>query len=76
MKKRIAILGSTGSIGKSTLAVLHKDIKRFDIVLLYANNNYLKLIEQAKVFKARNVYINNSIFYHKVKNFPSHLYHL
>ena len=68
MKKKIAILGSTGSIGKSTLAVLHKDIKRFDVVLLYANNNYLKLIEQAKIFKARNVYINNSTFYHKVKN--------
>ena len=68
MKKKIAILGSTGSVGKSTLAVLHKDIKRFDVVLLYANNNYLKLIEQAKIFKARNVYINNSTFYHKVKN--------
>ena len=68
MKKKIAILGSTGSIGKSTLAVLHKDIKNFDVVLLYANNNYLKLIEQAKIFKAKNVYINNSTFYHKVKN--------
>jgi 1-deoxy-D-xylulose-5-phosphate reductoisomerase len=68
MKKKIAILGSTGSIGKSTLAVLLKDIKNFDVVLLYANNNYLKLIEQAKIFKARNVYINNSTFYHKVKN--------
>ena len=68
MKKKIAILGSTGSIGKSTLAVLRKDIKNFDVVLLYANNNYLKLIEQAKIFKAKNVYINNSNFYHKVKN--------
>ena len=68
MKKKIAILGSTGSIGKSTLEVLNKDIKNFDVVLLYANNNYLKLIQQAKKFKPRNVYINNKIFYLKVKN--------
>ena len=68
MKKKIAILGSTGSIGKSTLDVLNKDIKNFDVVLLYANNNYLKLIQQAKKFKPRNVYINNKIFYLKVKN--------
>ena len=67
MKKKIAILGSTGSIGKSTLEVLNKDIKNFDVVLLYANNNYLKLIQQAKKFKPRNVYINNKIFYLKVK---------
>ena len=36
MKKRIAILGSTGSIGTSTLEVLKKDKKNFDIVLLKA----------------------------------------
>ena len=48
MKKKIAILGSTGSIGKSTLEVIRKDKKNFDIVLLSANNNYKKLIQQAK----------------------------
>ena len=53
MKKKIAILGSTGSIGKSTLEVIKKDKKNFDIVLLTANNNYKKLIEQAKNLKQK-----------------------
>ena len=53
MKKKIAILGSTGSIGKSTLDIIRKDKKNFDIILLSANNNYKKLISQAKEFKPR-----------------------
>ena len=48
MKKKIAILGSTGSIGQSTLEVIRKDKKNFNIILLTANNNYKKLVEQAK----------------------------
>ena len=69
MKKKIAILGSTGSIGQSTLDVIRKDKKNFDSFLLSANNNYKKLIQQAKEFNAKNVLINNiSIFYNKVKN--------
>jgi len=68
MKKKIAILGSTGSIGKSTLEVIKKNKKDFDVVLLSANNNYAKLIQQAREFKAKNVLINNQLFYEKVKN--------
>jgi len=68
MKKKIAILGSTGSIGKSTLDVIRKDKKNFDIVLLSANNNYKKLIQQAKEFNAKNVLIKNKILYERVKN--------
>ena len=68
MKKKIAILGSTGSIGKSTLEVIKKDKKNFEIILLTANNNYKKLIQQAKEFKAKNVLIKNIKFYPKVKN--------
>ncbi len=68
MKKKIAILGSTGSIGKSTLEVIKKDKKNFDVVLLTANNNYKKLIQQAKEFKVKNVLIKNNSFYSKVKN--------
>ena len=67
MKKKIAILGSTGSIGTSTLEVIKKDINNFDIILLTANNNYRKLIYQAKKFKAKNVLIKNSKFFSKVK---------
>ncbi len=68
MKKKIAILGSTGSIGKSTLDVVKKDKKNFDVVLLTANNNYRKLIQQAKEFNVKNIIIKNKNFYYKVKN--------
>ena len=54
MKKiKIAIFGSTGSIGVSTLEVLSKNISDFSIELLTANNNYKKLIKQAKIFKPK-----------------------
>ena len=59
MKKKIAILGSTGSIGTSTLEVIKKNKKNFDIILLSGNNNYKKLIQQAKEFDAKNVLIKN-----------------
>ena len=53
-KKKIAILGSTGSIGMTTLEVLKKEKFKFSFELLTANNNYKKLIQQAKQFKAKN----------------------
>ena len=68
MKIKIAILGSTGSIGKSTLEVIKKDKKNFDVILISANNNYKKLIQQAKEFNAKNVLIKNHKFYLNVKN--------
>ena len=67
MKKKIAILGSTGSIGKSTLDIIRKDKKNFETVFLSANNNYKKLIQQAKEFNVKNVLIKNKIFYERVK---------
>ena len=67
MKKKIAILGSTGSIGKSTLEVIKKDKKNFDIILLSANNNYRRLIHQAKEFNVKNVLIKNKKFHDIVK---------
>ena len=67
MKKKIAILGSTGSIGKSTLDIIRRDKKNFETVFLSANNNYKKLIQQAKEFNVKNVLIKNKIFYEKVK---------
>ena len=67
MKKKIAILGSTGSIGKSTLDVIKRNKKNFNVVLLTANKNYKKLIQQAKDVKAKIVLINKKLFYDKVK---------
>ena len=67
MKKKIVILGSTGSIGKSTLEVIKKDKKNFDVILLSAKNNYRKLVKQAKEFKAKNILIKNQNFFEKTK---------
>ena len=67
MKKKIAILGSTGSIGKSTIDILRKDKKNFDVVLLTTNNNYREILKQAKEFKARNIIINNKKHYLNLK---------
>ena len=66
-KRKIAVLGSTGSIGESTLKVLKKNRSSFIIELLTANNNYKKLIKQAKIFKPKNVLIRNELHYEKVK---------
>ena len=60
MKMKIAILGSTGSIGKTTINILKKDKKNFDIVLLTTNNNYYEILKQVKEFKVKNLVINNT----------------
>ena len=67
MKKKIAILGSTGSIGKSTINILKKDRKNFDVVLLTTNNNYKEILKQVKEFKVRNIIINNKKNYENLK---------
>ena len=67
MKKKIVILGSTGSIGKTTLEVIRKDKKNFDIILLSARKNINELLKQSKEFNAKNLVITNKFFYLKVK---------
>ena len=59
MKKKIAILGSTSSIGKSLLDIIKKDKKNFKIELLTANKNYKDLLNQAKRFKVKNIIITD-----------------
>ena len=57
--KKIAILGSTGSIGKSLLDIISKDKNNFEIVLLTANKDHRTLIKQAKRFKVKNLILRN-----------------
>jgi len=38
-------------------AIIRKDKKSFEIVFLSANNNYAKLVQQAKEFKVKNIFI-------------------
>ncbi len=66
-KIKIAILGSTGSIGKTTVEILKKDLKSFEIILLTSNNNYKELLKQAKIFKPKNLVINNKKYYKFLK---------
>lgn len=55
--KKVAIFGSTGSIGESTLQVIRENPDLFEVVTLVAGKNIKKLIEQIKEFKPKNVYI-------------------
>ena len=67
MRIKIAILGSTGSIGKSTLEIIKKNKSKFNVELLMAQNNFKALINQAKIFRAANVLIVNKKYYAKIK---------
>ena len=66
-KKILAILGSTGSIGKQALDVVSKKPNLFSVFLLSCNSNYKLLYEQAKVFKPKHVVINTEIGYKFLK---------
>ena len=57
MKKKIVLLGSTGSIGKSFLDIIKQDKKNCDILLLSVNRNINELLKQLKIFKVRNIVV-------------------
>ncbi len=59
MKNKITILGSTGSIGITTLNIIRVNKKNFDVTLLSTNNKASKIFNQAKEFKVKNVIITN-----------------
>ena len=66
-KKSIAILGSTGSIGKQTLEVISAHPDEFEVEVLTAQNNADLLIEQARKFRPNAVVIVNEDHYTKVR---------
>lgn len=53
MKRKISILGSTGSIGRQALEVIEKLEDKFEIIALAAGNNIELLNEQIQRFKPR-----------------------
>ncbi len=55
--KKIAIFGSTGSIGESTLNVIRENPDLFQVVTLVAGKNIQKLMEQIQEFNPKSVYI-------------------
>ena len=67
MKKKIAIFGSTGSIGKCLIDIIKKDKENFEIVLLSADENYKELLKQAKFFNVKNLIITNNKSFNAIK---------
>ncbi|MDC0641978.1 1-deoxy-D-xylulose-5-phosphate reductoisomerase [Candidatus Pelagibacter sp.] len=75
MKKKIAILGSTGSIGKTLISIIDKEKKNFEIVLLTAHKNTKDLYNQAIKFKVKNLIITDkeSFINFKKKQYKSNI---
>ena len=65
-KRKVAILGSTGSIGTQALDVIRQHRDMFEVELLTANNSSEKLIEQAIEFDVNSVVICNEDRYQEV----------
>lgn len=66
-RKKIAILGSTGSIGTQALEVIEEHQNQFEVEVLTSNNNADLLIEQALKFRPNSVVISNDTHYKKVE---------
>ena len=72
MKKRIAILGSTGSIGKTTFDIIKRDKKNFEVILLTTHKNIKELYKQSKILNVKNLIVTDTKSYtnfkKKIKN--------
>ncbi|MBQ4875040.1 MAG: 1-deoxy-D-xylulose-5-phosphate reductoisomerase [Rickettsiaceae bacterium H1] len=72
MKKSIAIFGSTGSVGKQTVELIVKDLDKYSVEVITANNNWQLLAEQAKLLKAKRVVVVDNRHYLNLKqNLPT-----
>ena len=67
MKKKIAILGSTGSIGNTLIRIIKKNKNKFKVLLLSADKDYKNLFKQAKIFNVKHLIITNKISYELLK---------
>ena len=67
MKKKISILGATGSIGISALSIIDKKKFFFNIVLLSSNKNFNLICKQIKKYKPKYYVINDLKIFNKVK---------
>ena len=69
MKKKILLLGSTGSIGKSSLNIIRNYKSKLEIVALSTNKNIKSIIKQSKEFGVKNLIINDFQSYKKILNY-------
>ncbi len=67
MKKKIVILGSTGSIGKSTVQIIKNNLKDFDVIAISTNKNIKEIYKQAKQIKVKNIIISDEKSFLKFK---------
>jgi len=67
MKHKISVLGSTGSIGLSTLSIINKRKNFFKVDLLSANKNYKLICKQIKKYKPKYFIINDKKTYQRIK---------
>ena len=68
MPIKIAVLGSTGSIGTTTVDIIKNNLKDFKVIFLSTNNNVMKIYQQAMDLKVKNVIIINKKKYLKYKH--------
>ena len=68
MHKRLAIIGSTGSIGTQTLGIVARYPDLFTVSVLTAGSNAELLMEQARLFRPAKVVIGNEAFYSVVRD--------
>lgn len=69
MKKKIGILGSTGSIGKNLIKLLLNKKTNSKVIILSCNENYKLLLKQCKLLDVKNAIIFNKKIYEKKKYF-------
>ena len=67
MKKKIGILGSTGSIGENTVKIIQNNKKDFDVIFLSTNTSIKKLLKQSSILKPKFVIIFDEQKYLKYK---------
>ena len=66
MKRKISILGSTGSIGISTLNIIDKKKKLFEVYLLLANKNYKVICHQIKKYNPKYFIVSDQRTFNRV----------
>jgi 1-deoxy-D-xylulose-5-phosphate reductoisomerase len=73
IKKKIVILGSTGSIGKNLIEILKKNNKETNVLLLTTNKNTNLLLKQVKIFNVKNIIITDRNKFLRIKKKNKHI---
>ena len=72
MKRKVSILGSTGSVGTQCLDLIEENIEEFELITITAGNNENKLEEQVNKFKPKYYYSNSDVDYSYGKRMNSY----